>query len=111
MSNIEKLFKIYRLHKLIKQGFSGSIEDYAEKLNISRGCVYNYKDDLEGIGAEIQYSRATNKFVYINNFEFKIELNFSPLEEKDMKKYKGGSSFFLPFNFLYGRNIFLSLIK
>ena len=82
MNDFEDIFKPYKLHRLIKQGFCGSINDYAKKIGASRGCLYNYKEELIQLGAVIKYSRTLNKFIYLNDFELKIELEFTPLEEE-----------------------------
>jgi len=100
MNSIEKLFKIHQLHKLIKIGFTGNTNEYAKRLSISRSCFFNYKENLENAGAVIDYSRILNKYVYVNNFEFEININYSEVTECEMRKIKGGQSFFVKSIFL-----------
>jgi predicted DNA-binding transcriptional regulator YafY len=96
MSNIDKLLCMEKLHKLIKQQYMGSAEEYAVKLNISRATLYNYINDLECFGAKIMYDRTINSFVYLNNFTFELKINIEYLDSEKMKEIKGGC-YFRPF--------------
>ena len=94
MRNIDKLFVIERLHRLIKFEFIGNSKDYAAKLSISRSSFHNYIDDLKTVGAEIEYNRIKNCYQYLNDFEFEIKIKKSLLPSDEMRKMHGGNNFF-----------------
>jgi hypothetical protein len=94
MGNIDKLFKIEKLHKLIKSEFMGTSDDYANILRVSRGTLHNYIEDLKFAGAEIAYSRIGNCYKYLNEFEFEIKVNAKCMTPDEMNKICGGSNFF-----------------
>jgi len=96
MRNIDKLFLIEGLHRLIKLEFRGSSKDYADRLKISRSSFHNYIDDLKTVGAEIEYSKARNCYKYINDFEFEIKIKKSHLSLEEMGKISGGNIFSTP---------------
>jgi len=108
---IERLFKLEQLHKLIKSGYNGKTNDYARRLKISRSCFFLYKEELENMGAVIDYSRISNQYKYLNDFEFEIKIKFSTITEKEMKKIKGGMNSFIQSIFLDRRNLSLSMIN
>jgi hypothetical protein len=74
MSYIKKVQKMEQLHKLILNEFRGSAKDYAEKLRISRGSLFNYLEDLKQAGAVISYCRNSNCFTYVNQFELELRV-------------------------------------
>jgi hypothetical protein len=95
MSIIEKTLKLERLHKLIEQKYWGNAEDYVKKLNISRSCLFNYIEELKKAGAEIEYCRYSNSFVYLNEFVFEIRIKSEVICKKEMYKIFGGINNFL----------------
>ena len=96
MSIIEKIQKLERLHLAIKQEISGTPEDIAKRINISRACLYIYIEELKNLGAEIEYSRNSHCFFYKNNFSFKISITNNDI----LKIYGGKNNFFFQSNFL-----------
>jgi hypothetical protein len=107
MRILEKLLTLERLHKLIKNQYNGSAEDYAKKLNISRATLFNYLDELTFFGAKITYKRTLNCFVYLNEFVLKITIETDLLDDEEMKKIAGGTNFFIPSIFLDGTTLSL----
>lgn len=91
MSCLEKINILKRLHAKIKRQEKGSIDEFAERLNISRKCFYGYISDLENMGAVVKYSRQTKCFKYLNEFDFKLEVVFSELEDDEIKRIYGGT--------------------
>ena len=110
MDIIEKTLKFESVHKAIKNKITGTSNEIADKLGISRACLYNYIDELKSIGAEIEYNRANQHFCYKNEFNLKIVIEKNLLDENEMKNTKGGffSTFFVPSIFLDGRILHLS---
>jgi len=109
MNRLNKLIKREQLHKLIISGFTGSADDYANRLNISRSCFFNYMEDLTDAGAVIEYSRVANKYHYLNEFEFEIKIKASNISEEQMDKIKGGQINFVQSFFLDWKTFSLPL--
>lgn len=67
--------RINNAHKLILEEKTGTPEEFAKKLNISRSQLYNLIDKLKEYDAPIKYSRKTNGFYY--SMPFNLELKYS----------------------------------
>ncbi|MBN1598335.1 MAG: helix-turn-helix domain-containing protein [Bacteroidales bacterium] len=89
LSELENLEKIHHIIKIRKRGTPGEL---ANRLNISRSCLYRYISKLEEFGAEVVYSRTGGFFYYKNNFEFRLVVEINA-----MLKTFGGKNFFRPF--------------
>ena len=74
LSNIDKLKLI---NSEIKNEQTGNPGDFAKKLRISRSMLYNYFEDIKTLGAKIKYNRTSRTFYYENDFDVKIDVNFS----------------------------------
>jgi hypothetical protein len=72
MGIIEKTRKLKGVNRVIKNKVTGTPKEIAEKIEISRACLYNYIEDLKSAGAEIKYNRSLRCFFYKNKFDFNI---------------------------------------
>lgn len=90
MSYIESLKRLNYLHSLIKSEFKGSPDEYANRLGISRPCLYTIINELQAEGACIEYNRSKRCFVYKNNFVFDFQMQVEPIPKTKHKKFKGG---------------------
>lgn len=70
MSYSEYRKKLSFLNDLLKQGYTGTAEDLAWKLNVSRRTVFRYLDELRINGAIIGYSKTKKTYYFKNNFNF-----------------------------------------
>ena len=70
MSYSEYMKKLFFLNDLLKQGDTGTAEDLAWKLNVSRRTVFRYLDELRMNGAVIGYSKTKKTYYLENNFNF-----------------------------------------
>ena len=86
LSEFEKLI---HLHELILKQRTGTPEELAMRMEISRACLFRYMEKLKGYGAEIKYNRTRNCYSYINDFKLKVTL-----ETNEMKKVLGGNNKF-----------------
>jgi len=69
-----------RLHELIEQGRTGTPDELARRLRISRGQLYRILNMLNDYGADIRYNRSLNTFAYNNSFKVsftKVEFSFT----------------------------------
>lgn len=73
---IEVLQKLERIDTLIRLENTGSPNEFAKKLDISRSTLYQYLNVLKFFGADIKYCKCSESFIYLNtsslsNFLFK----------------------------------------
>lgn len=63
--SLKKYILLYeRIDKLINTQSTGSLEELAFKLDISKRQVSNYIRDLQAIGKKIKYSRKLQSYIY-----------------------------------------------
>jgi|GEM_PF-275759 len=85
MRFLEKLQVIERVDGLIRRKGTGTAEDLANKLGVSRRCVFGIIDVMKRMDAPIVYNTQRRSFEYENPCEFMIGF-------VDSKKIKGGES-------------------
>lgn len=75
MQIIKLLERIKKVHQLILEEKTGSPQEFASKLHISRSQLYNVLDILKEYDAPIKYSKKINSFFYTKPYE--LELKYS----------------------------------
>lgn len=65
------------LDVLIRKRSTGSPEQLAKKLNISKRTVFEYIDILRSLGANINYSRVKESYYYLVDGNFSFQFNVS----------------------------------
>lgn len=70
--------RIKRLYRLIKQERTGTRNDLAIKMHLSRRTITNYISELKSLGADIQYDKGRNTYFFNNSFVLyaTFEVNF-----------------------------------
>ena len=68
----EQLLLIKRIHALISRKATGSPEELARRLTISKASVHRYLNELKYMGAEIIYCKLRRSYYYDEPFD----LNF-----------------------------------
>ena len=68
MKFIKQLERLQKLDHLIKKECTGTPNDFAKKLGISRSHLYRLIEILKDYGAEIKYSRKQKNFHYTTPF-------------------------------------------
>lgn len=61
-----------QIHALIQKEATGTPDEFAKRLHISRRLLYYLLDELKDVGAEIEYNHRKSTFYYANDFEFNI---------------------------------------
>lgn len=64
MRFIEKLQVIERIDQLIRMKATGTPNDLAQRLGVSRSTVYEILDCMKQMGAEISYCKSKRSFYY-----------------------------------------------
>ena len=91
MELINEIHRLNTLHQLIKMCKTGSPDELAQRLHVSKRHLYNVLDDLRALGAKIDYSRSDYTFYYTNSFELNLNLQVEYLDENDKKCIFAGS--------------------
>lgn len=93
MKFIEQIERIQYLDELIRKKSTGTPDELAGRLGISRSQLYNIIGYLNDIGIGINYSRGRRTFYY-NTDGKNIEINFSIkiIVDDNVHKIHGGSS-------------------
>jgi len=81
------------LVKLIKSRRTGSPDDLANRLGLSRRQLYVYLDYLKDYGLEICFSRIENSFVYCDHKEIVIDSSIQVLDVSEVKNIGGGKNY------------------
>lgn len=101
-----EIYRLNKLHRLIKTHRTGSPQELAEKLHISRRHLYNVLEDLRMLGARIDYSRSDYTYYYTNHFELRLNLEVEYLDENEKICTIAGS---LSHNVMFVHGMALSL--
>jgi len=94
MSRFDFFDKLIFLEKLIRQECSGTPDELAERLSVSRRTVYNMIDILESYGATISFSRRRQTFHYTNGKFVDIAVDIRLLTDitaEEMVEISGGT--------------------
>ncbi len=97
--------RIKYLDDLIRKEKTGTPEELASRLSISRAQLYNIIDDLKDEGLSIHYTRKRSTFYYAGNQKLEVSFSLKVISNEENKKIYGGL-FFRP-AFVDGRNVSL----
>lgn len=90
MEFIKQIERLQLLNKLVREKRTGSPEELADRLGLSRRQLYSYLEFLKDYGMDIAYSRKTNSFIVNNGKELEIVFQFQVLEEEVSREINGG---------------------
>lgn len=91
MNFIDDLKRLQKIHKLISSQSTGSPDDFAAAIYVSRSELYYILQELKKMGAKIGYSRCKHTFYYSNKFSLNMEIKVSYLGEHEMNILGSGS--------------------
>ena len=78
VSHFEIAERLYRIHQLIIQEHTGTPDELAHRMKISRRQLYYQLNELRDRGAMIKYDRIRRTFYYNSDFSITINrLHFS----------------------------------
>lgn len=93
MEFVRQIERLQLLNKLVREQRTGSPEELAERLGLSRRQLYSYLEFLKDFGANIVYSRKANSFIFSENTELEIVFRFQVLGEETSREIRGGEVF------------------
>ncbi len=93
MEFVRQIERLQLLNKLVREQRTGSPEELAERLGLSRRQLYSYLEFLKDFGVDIAYSRKTNSFIFSDDKELEIIFKFQVLGEEASREIRGGGKF------------------
>ena len=90
MKVFEYLDRISMAHKLVSAGVTGTPDEFAKYLGVSRTSLYELLDELKSRGAPIQYSKSAKTFYYKHPYDIMITCSLHPLNYSEKKENVGG---------------------
>jgi len=90
MKTIQQLERLRKIHQLIQKRNTGSPNELAQRLKISRRQLYNMIEYLKEIEAPLIFSRKNNTFYYEYEFDLLINVNVQVLVNEELKTIYGG---------------------
>jgi biotin operon repressor len=94
MKVFEYLDRISMMHKLVSRQVTGTPEEFAGKLGVSRTSLYELIDELRSRGAPIAYSKSAKTFLYRQPYDIAITCSLRPLTYAEEKDNSGGINIF-----------------
>ena len=93
MKVFQYLERIEKIHKLVNQERTGTPDEFAKHLGISRTRLYEIMDDLKLEGAPISYSKLCRTFYYEEPFHISVSMELRTLDPVEEKTAAGGKIF------------------
>ena len=93
MKLFEYIDRINLLDKLIKEKRTGSLDELAVRMNLSKSRMCRVIEDLKLKGVPIEYSRQLYSYYYTSSYQMQVKLDFKPLDNEAISLING--SFFI----------------
>jgi predicted DNA-binding transcriptional regulator YafY len=94
MKVFEYLDRISLMHKLVTRQKTGTPEEFARQMNISRTTLYELIDELRSRGVPIAYSKSAKTFFYRQPYDIAVTCSLRPLTLNEEKENSGGIKIF-----------------
>ncbi len=92
MKALEQLERLQRINNLIKAEKTGTPDEFATSLHISRRQLYEYINLIKGFGVEVSYSKQRRTFYLSNGYELNINFGIKIISKQNTKTIHGGFS-------------------
>lgn len=104
MKNLKSLERLQQLHALIVNENTGAPKELASLMQISERSVHLLLEQLKDYNADICYSRSRKTYYYCNDFELRVSISVSVLQNSEITNIFGGS-YFLKSNLFDARKL------
>ncbi|MCG8579937.1 MAG: HTH domain-containing protein [Bacteroidales bacterium] len=91
MKALRHLERLQLIYDIIEKGFTGSPDELASKLRISRRTLYENIEVIKEYGIEIDYCRTRKTFRILNDKSFKIVFEIVVLDKEQQRNINGGT--------------------
>lgn len=92
MKALEQLERLQRINDLIKAEKTGTPDEFANSLHISRRQLYEYINFIKDFGVEVSYSKQRRTFYLSNGHELNISYGIKVVSKNEALKINGGFS-------------------
>ena len=89
MLNIDDIRQLRIVHCMIQKRTTGTPEEFASMLCVSRRKMYYILDKLKGLGAQVVYSRTERTFYYLKKFDLDISIKIMTKENNEWQEISG----------------------
>ena len=103
---IKHIERFEKIDKLIRERRTGTPDELAHRIGISRRQLYNYLDELRSYCVEVSYSRICHSFEYDNNKRLRVYFDCEEIEESKVTQFVGGYRIFTSNSFLFSFSSF-----
>ena len=77
---LDEMKRLQMMHQLIITKNTGTPDEFASKLCVSRRQLYRLLVELEELGASVSYSRTSRTFLYIKHFKLNFIMEINGIE-------------------------------
>lgn len=78
------------IHKLIEREETGTPDEFARRVHISKRQLYNILDELKLLGASIKYDMKLKTYVYTKKCEVEFVFKVKVLSKDELDSISGG---------------------
>ena len=108
---LEDIKQLRQVHCMIQKRSTGTPEEFASALCVSRRKMYYLLDILKGLGAQVVFSRTDCTFYYQKRFDLDISFKVKTRRNEEWQEISGGCVIFherccFRARFLHGRHFF-----
>lgn len=111
MKIFEYLERINRMNRLLLRRRTGTPDEMARQLGVSRTTLYELIDELKSRGAPIEYSKSLRTFYYSQPYDISISCTLQPLNSTEEKESAGGYNFLTCVLFFRTMPFYLSTVS
>lgn len=80
------------LDRLLKKEKTGSANQLASRLGISRSQVFNYFDELKGLGVDVKFNKSKSSYEYSGDYELEVHQPLKVIRKvEELKETSGGT--------------------
>lgn len=94
MKVFEYLDRINRMHRMVQRKATGTPDECARHLGVSRTTLYELIDELRIHGAPIVYSKSARTYFYNSPFDISITCTLKPLTLNEKKEIQGECNYY-----------------
>ena len=94
MKVFEYLERISRMHRMVQRKATGTPDECARQLGVSRTTLYELIDELRLHGAPIVYSKSARTYYYNSPFDITITCTLKPLTLNEKKEIQAEGNYY-----------------
>ena len=93
MDFIKQIERIKKMHLLISKERTGTPDDFAKQLHLSRSRMYDLLDSIKELDAIIKYCKKKQSFYYDKPFEIVLKYSLKTIVDEETREIFGGGHF------------------